>query len=129
MRTLWAAIAFILLGGVLFGATGCATQKIDWNGRVGTYSYDDAVRELGPPDKSAKLSDESMVADWLTGRGMQTATGLGFGPGPYGGFGHGFGYGVGGPHVIVMDPPTPNRFLRLTFDPKGKLASWQRVYQ
>lgn len=112
----------------MLGGTGCATHKVDWNSRVGTYSYDDAVRELGPPDKSAKLSDDSVVADWLTGRGMQTATGFGVGgPGRYGPYGYGYGYSS--PHVVVMDPPTPDRFLRLTFDPKGKLASWQRVYK
>jgi len=128
MRALWAVLAAVLLGGMLLGAAGCATHKVDWNARVGIYSHDDAIRELGPPDKSAKLSDESRVADWLTGRGMQTATGLGFGPG-YRGFDYGYGYGVGGPHFVMMDPPTPDRFLRLTFDPQGKLASWQRAYR
>lgn len=107
-------------------AAGCATQKIDWNSRVGAYSYDDAIRELGPPDKSAKLTDGSTVADWLTGRGMRTATAYGggwHGHGPYG------PYGWVGPNYVIVDPPSPDRFLRLTFDPQGKLASWQRVYK
>ena len=129
MRTLWAAWIAVLLAGLLCGGSGCATNKVDWTARVGTYSYDDAVRELGPPDKSAKLSEESMGADWMPGRGMQTATGFGMGPGRYGHFGYAPGYGYAGSQVVVMDPPTPDRFLRLTFDPKGKLASWQRVYK
>jgi hypothetical protein len=45
---------------------GCVTQKIDWSARVGNYTYDQAVMELGPPDKSAKLTDGTVVADWLT---------------------------------------------------------------
>src|SRR5690348_1979923 len=50
---------------------GCATHhpKIDWAARVGVYTYDQAVVELGPPDKQAKLADGSLVADWLLHRG------------------------------------------------------------
>ncbi len=119
-RAGWAAL---LLFAVAL-AVGCATHRIDWDARVGTYSHDDAVREYGPPDKSATLSDGSVVADWLTGRGgMQTATAYG------GAWNARHRYGWGGPTYVVMDPPTPDRFLRLTFDPQGKLASWRRVYQ
>lgn len=125
MRRLWTVLGALMLGLVMSGGTGCASKRVDWNTRVGVYSYDDAIRELGPPDKSAKLTDDSVVADWLTGRGMQTATGFG---GGWGRFGHP-GYGFAGPGVVVMDPATPDRFLRLTFDPQGKLASWQRVYR
>ncbi|MGE3309633.1 MAG: hypothetical protein AB7O66_06660 [Limisphaerales bacterium] len=124
-RILLLALAALWLGGVL--GSGCATPKVDWTSRIGTYTYDDAVRELGPPNKSAKLSDNSMVADWLTGRGMRTATAYGFGAGGYG-YGR-YGYGYMGPQMIVMDPATPDRYLRLSFDPDGKLASWKRVYQ
>ena len=45
---------------------GCVTQKIDWPARVGNYTYDQAIMELGPPDKSTKLTDGTVVADWLT---------------------------------------------------------------
>src|ERR1035438_7574441 len=44
---------------------GCVTQKIDWPARVGNYTYDQAIMKLGPPDKSAKLTDGTVVADWL----------------------------------------------------------------
>ena len=47
---------------------GCVTQKINWSERVGNYTYDQAVLELGPPDKSARLTDGTVVADWLTRR-------------------------------------------------------------
>jgi len=126
MTLLRHALLTLLLGGLLFAFAGCSSNKIDWNSRVGSYSYDDAIRELGPPDKSAKLTDGSTVADWLTGRGMQSATMYG-GPG-YGRYGR-HGYGWAGPGYVVVDPPSPDRFLRLTFDPQGKLASWQKVYK
>lgn len=116
-----------LLGAALLAVlAGCASHKIDWNARVGNYSHDDAVRELGPPDKSATLTDGSVVADWVTSRGAQTATV--YGP-PYPGRYGRHGYGWAGPGMVVVDPPYPDRFLRLTFDPQGKLASWQKVYR
>lgn len=124
---LWRHVLGLLLGGVLLsGVVGCASHKIDWNSRIGNYTHDDAVRELGPPDKSATLTDGSVVADWLTGRGIQSATVYG---GPYYGRYGRHGYGWGAPGMVVVDPPQPDRFLRLTFDPQGKLASWQRVYK
>ena len=126
MTTLRHLLLGCLLGSVLLVFAGCASSKIDWNSRIGSYSYDDAIRELGPPDKSAKLTDGSTVADWLTGRGMQTATM--YGP-PYGGRYGRHGYGWAGPGYVVVDPPSPDRFVRLTFDPQGMLASWQKVYQ
>jgi hypothetical protein len=47
------------------GVGGCVTQKIDWSARVGNYTYAQAVMELGPPDKSAKLTDGTVVATGL----------------------------------------------------------------
>src|SRR3990172_9124999 len=57
----------IVLLATLF--VGCATRKMDWAGRVGSYTFDQAVLELGPPDKQAKLTDGTTVAEWLTRRG------------------------------------------------------------
>ena len=57
--------------------TGCQTTKpIDWNSRVGTYTFDRAVTEFGPPDKQTTLSDGKLVAQWITHRnGGSTAQG------------------------------------------------------
>lgn len=126
MKTVRHAVFAVLLGWGLLVVSGCAGNKIDWAARVGTYTYDDAVKELGPPDKSAKLTDGSTVADWLTARGMQTATAYGAMSPAYGRYGR---YGTMSPGYVVVDPPSPDRFLRLTFDSQGKLASWQRVYR
>ena len=48
---------------------GCATQRVDWAARVGHYTYDQAVAEMGPPDKQAKLADGTTVGEWLVNRG------------------------------------------------------------
>src|SRR5262245_10872470 len=89
---------------------GCATNKIDWAGRIGHYTFDDAVLELGPPDKREKLSNGILVAEWLTRRGYAVAY-------PAYGWAHPYYYGPGYSNVAVY----PNYFLRLTFGADGQL--------
>jgi hypothetical protein len=97
---------------VLF--TACASNKPNWDTRVGNYTYDQAVTELGPPNKMAMLSDQSKVAEWYTGRSRGVSLGVGTGVGPVG---VGMGVPVGGNRI---------RSLRLTFGPDGNLKSWSR---
>jgi hypothetical protein len=102
---------------------GCATTpKIDWNSRLGNYTYDQAVVELGPPDRSAQLTDGSVVAEWLTMRGYSGGAVYHYG-GPY------YRWSPGPMIYHYADPPAPDRFLRLVFGPDGKLASWKQVYK
>jgi hypothetical protein len=97
---------------------GCAsTPKPDWNQRVGNYTFDDAVRELGPPVSSARLQDGSTVGEWFLKYGSQMS--FGFGTGSYGG---GSAVGVG---TSVTTPPK-GHYLRLTFGPDGKLQNWEK---
>ncbi len=93
---------------------GCkSTPKVDWNERIGNYTYDQAVAEMGPPDKTATLSDGSKVADWITRR--SGGSGLSFGTGFYGGHG---GVAVGQTVATGSD-----RVLRLTFGTDGRLIA------
>jgi hypothetical protein len=76
---LWSLL--VTLAFVALVIAGCATTKpIDWNSRVGSYTFDQAVTELGPPDKQAKLSDGRTVAEWITHRegGTSFSVGTGF---------------------------------------------------
>src|SRR5262245_12580413 len=99
--------------------TGCkSTPKIDWNSRVGTYTYDNAVMELGPPDKYTTLTDGKIVADWIKVTGSSSVS-FGFGTGvPGGAVGVGQTYGGGYNY----------RVLRLTFGTDYKLLSWWKNY-
>jgi hypothetical protein len=103
---------------VLVGAACATTPRIDWNSRIGVYSYDQAVLEMGPPDRASQLSDGSIVAEWLVGRsgGVSVGVGTGF-------YGRRSGFGVG----QTMSPGRAGVFLRLTFDPEGRLMDWARV--
>jgi len=102
---------------------GCATHRVDWAARVGTYTYDQAILELGPPNKSAKLTDGTVVADWLTQRGETIITPAGGAYYPY----RGAWVGPAGPNLLAFN--TPNYYLRLTFDPAGKLKTWKDILQ
>ena len=56
----------LLLAILITVNAGCASKpKPNWDQRVGNYTYDDAVRELGPPVASTKLQDGSTVAEWF----------------------------------------------------------------
>jgi hypothetical protein len=99
------AIFALFLGAVLL--SGCATNRIDWNTHVGQYTYDQAVTELGVPDRSATLSDGTIVAEWLTSRGSS----------------YGTMHGFGGWRFQTYDVTTfPDRYLRLVFGPDKRLT-------
>jgi hypothetical protein len=101
---------------------GCVSNKIDWNSRIGVYNFDQAVVELGPPDKSATLSDGTVVAEWMTRRGSA------------GGYYDGY-YGAPRPYPYwrgyyppgsYYDAPSAAYFLRLVFDAEGRLIDWRK---
>ena len=109
-RILPLAFALLLLA-------GCVTPKIDWSARVGHYTYDQAVTEFGPPDKMAKLSDGTTVADWLERRGQVIVA-----PEPY------FvppGCYFGPLTPMYSETYVPARFLRLTFGANQELKTWK----
>ena len=116
------AVGFIALFVLLsFVCAGCSsTPKVDWNSRIGNYTYDQAVTDLGPPDKTAKLSDGKTVADWIQhrhGGGLSFGVGTGF---------------IGGNTAVGTGVGTStgysDRVLRLTFGPDGKLLEFYKNY-
>jgi len=120
-RAVRAGLAGLLLTACLLA--GCATPGIDWASRVANYTYEQAILELGPPDKSAQLSDGTTVAEWLTRRGYSYSCA------PYGYYGYSpWWYGPMYP-AYVDTYSTPNSFLRLIFGPDGRLRDWKRFYK
>ncbi|MHC1763880.1 MAG: hypothetical protein AB9869_06165 [Verrucomicrobiia bacterium] len=115
-KSLWGLAIVALLW------TGCAsTPKVDWASRVGNYTYDQAILELGPPDKVAELSDGSVVADWISRARSDPALTVGLGTGFYG---HNSAFSLG---QSVGTVPSA-RQLRLTFGPDKRLTSWSGRY-
>ncbi|MGA9453274.1 MAG: hypothetical protein WBW41_18255, partial [Verrucomicrobiia bacterium] len=91
----------------------------DWSSRVGTYTFDQAVTELGPPDKETTLSDGKLVAQWVThsNGGSSFSVGTGFYTG-------GVGVGVG----QTTGSAYPDRILTLTFGTNQVLAAYSKNY-
>lgn len=105
----------VLLALVL--STGCVTKKVDWQALVGHYTRDQAITDLGPPDKTAKLTDGTVVDEWLTQSSRTIVA-----PEPYF-LPHGSYFGPATP--VYTETYVPAYFLRLTFGPDGKLKAWK----
>jgi hypothetical protein len=110
----------LVLACVTLWTSGCRTARVDWAARVGTYTFDRAVTEWGPPDKQATLTDGTRVADWVLRRGGIRRVDVGFYSG-YGPYGYGYGY------PAYVDQYVPDYFLRLSFDPEGRLKEWKKL--
>jgi hypothetical protein len=98
---------------------GCSSKpKVDWGTRVGSFTYDQAVLELGPPDRSSKLGDGTTIAEWYEGSTPRMSFGFGVGS-----------YGSGGGVAVGQGVSTGGRgrFLRLTFDPGNVLTAFGKV--
>ncbi len=105
--------------GLAWLLAGCAHQT-DWKSRVGSYTYDDAVRELGPPDKKETLSDNTLVAEWVTITGWNHTTRHPIRP-------------VLRSEVYwtfeTTTESTPDTIVRLTFSPERKLTDFKSFYR
>jgi hypothetical protein len=113
-------ILLVLLAALVF--TGCATgPKINWAARVGHYTYNQAVLELGPPDKVAKLDNGVIVANWVTHQGYAYTTTTG--AGVYGAYPGGF------IAPTYSQGYSPTYYLRLTFGADGQLTEWKKYFQ
>jgi hypothetical protein len=113
-RVAWALSALILFA-------GCVTQKADWPAQVGHYTRDQAITDLGPPHKTAKLTDGTVVDEWLTqsSRVVVAPEPYFLPPGSY--------FGPATP--VYTESYVPAYFLRLTFGPDGKLKAWKTLAQ
>jgi len=112
------SLCFPVMAGfcLALGLTGCATQRVDWAARVGHYTHEQAVADLGEPEQQDKLADGSVVAEWLTDPGYTYTHSSPGAEGPF----------------YPSYPTTytaPSQFMRLTFGPDGQLASWKKFYQ
>ena len=114
-------IVLALLAASCAYGTKAAVKNIDWGSRMGMYTYDEAVAELGEPDVIGQ-SSEGMIAEWSLWRSPAVSFGFGLGSG---GYDHHTSTGVG-VGTSVSTPPS-GEYLHLRFDKDGKLAEWTKV--
>ena len=107
---------WVLVGLLCVLGVGCETYgKADWKSRVGHYSRDQAIEELGPPESEAKTSDGSLVTSWVISRSRTYSTAI---RGP-------MFWSWSGQDVTT----TAESHLLLTFTAQGQLKAWKRIYK
>jgi len=116
----WALVVLSLLAGACASGPKIDVSEAEWRGRIGTYTYEQALAELGPPNVVGE-SNEGKTAEWVIRQSPATSFSFGVGGGSYGG-GAARGGGVG----TTVSPPPGGEYLRLRFDKDGKLAEWTK---
>jgi len=130
-------LSSLLLVATLLVPVGCASSSsstvkpakpvkvdpktVNWGERIGTYTFDQALAELGGPALVGE-SSAGKTAEWVLRRSPQMSFGFGVGGASYGS-GGGVGVGVGS----GISPPPHGENLRLIFDAEGKLKEWAKV--
>ena len=114
-------IVLTLLTASCASGTKATVKNIDWGSRIGTYTYEEALAELGEPDVIGQ-SSEGMIAEWVLERSPAVSFGFGFGSGSHG---HHTSTGVG--VGTSVSPPPSGEYLHLRFNKEGKLAEWTKV--
>lgn len=110
-------IAAGMLGAASLILAGCQTAPpANWASRVGSYTYDQAVAELGPPTSTTKLANGSTVAQWAQSGHATDNT-------------FSFTSTAAGTNASTAPPMQPGqRYLALTFDSNNILTGWQKSY-
>ena len=122
----------IALGGVIarwlaacclaWMVAGCATSgRVDWPSRIGNYTYDESVKEYGPPLRKETTTDGTQVVEWLLQKGQVYST-------PAAGFGMGY-WGRWGWGGTVNGNSTPDLYRQRQFGPDGRLRTWKRLHK
>ena len=114
MKLSWLSlIVLVLLTGSCASGPKANIKDIDWGKRIGTYTYEEALAELGEPNVISE-TNEGTIAEWMLRQSPMVSFGVGFGD-P--------GAGVG---TSVLPPPS-GEYLRLRFDKDGKLTESARA--
>jgi hypothetical protein len=119
--TFFLLIVLALLAGGCASGTKATIKDIDWGSRIGAYTYEEALAELGEPDVIGQ-SSEGKIAEWVLQRSPNVSFGFGFGSGSFGRH-TSTGVGVG----TTVSPPPSGEYLHLRFNNDGKLAEWTKV--
>jgi hypothetical protein len=120
LTSLLSILLLVLTGGCASGLE-TSVKDIDWRSRIGTYTYEQALLELGEPNVLGE-SSEGRTAEWVLRRSPAFTFGFGLGTGNYGNH-TSTGVGVG----TSVSPPPSGEYLHLRFDKDDKLAEWSKV--
>ncbi len=122
MKWLWLSFfGLVLLTGSCASGPKADIKDIDWRSRIGTYTYEEALAELGEPDVISETG-EGRIAEWVLRRSPMISFGFGFG-----GAGYGHHSSSGGGGATTVSPPPSGEYLHLRFDKDDRLVESSRV--
>jgi len=98
-----------------FIGAGCAAQDANWNRRVGNFTYQQAVGELGPPATRETLADGRVTVEWVSRYSASASS-----PEMDNNF---YDHSASFAHT---DDATRESRLRLTFTTNNILTSWSK---
>jgi hypothetical protein len=102
---------------------GCAsTPKVDWDSRVGHYTFQDAQKELGEPKQVLRFNDGTRVAEWIVGRSSPPPAVSSSSPG---GYGPRRTWGDREGMESLTRAPQFDQYLHLTFSADDRLVKWE----
>jgi len=111
------AACLLAAGLAVVGCESKPNAQTSWSARVGTYTYSQALIDLGPPTTTTKLADGSTVARWAQS-GHPTDNTFTF-------------TSTAAAAASTNAPPAPEpgkRYLSLTFDANNVLSAWEKRY-
>jgi len=123
MSSRW-MLAGLLLISLSSLSTGCRTDAGDvpsvahLRARIGKMTFDDAVRQMGPPATRIELRDRSVVAEWTAGTETRPSFSFGLGSG---------GVAAAAGARATLEGGVAHRFRELQFDQAGRLVSVKDV--
>ena len=122
MSSRW-MLAGLLMMSLSSLSTGCRSDAGDvpsvsrLRDRIGKMTFDDAVRQMGPPATQTELRDRSVVAEWTAGTVTRPSLSFGLGSGDAAAAGE----------RATLEGGVAHRFRELQFDQAGRLVSVKDV--
>ena len=95
-------VLLLLVGSCAYGPK-VTVEDSEWGARIGKYTYEEALAELGEPQMIGE-SSEGKITEWVLRQSVPFSIGFGFGSAGYGQHSS-TGVGVG---ASVSPPPSEN---------------------
>jgi len=108
---LWLSVSLACLTLLFVGGCKSKPSTVQWDNRVGLYTYDMAVDEFGSPNNEAVLGDGTQLCQWLIRRRSSSTYKILYGS------------------WLDDGEEKMDEFLTLSFDSKGVLRGWKTVYK
>src|SRR5579871_6839006 len=78
----WTSLIFVSIGFLL---AGCGSPPVNWESRIGNYTYAQAETEFGKPAQTTTLDNGGIFAEWVTARNVRNPAPNGMQTGPVAG--------------------------------------------